>query len=499
MVGARFRSFLLLLPLGLVSAAWGSTTPAPEVQSAQLGFQVYSSSYIPAYKGPLTEITRQTVPHRELLDPLIVRFAENTSTARRIDLARLRVLGLTDPLEPHLRSAFYSPGTPDWMGVCNQWSAASLNRGVAALIEGNEGIACDGALLTRGELKELSTAFYSLWAGDEIYGERFGGPMGIQGGQGDGPEAMSIRKYAGLDDLPAHVFHDQVLTHLRRNEGLIMDIDPGLPVWNQPIFAMTAVMSEIAPEQIVSNPAPYPFSIYEAVDPEEKPVLEKLTDFDRLLDLIVTGKNAEDQKALLAQLQSSFHVTYDPKDPHSLSRIRLRLAKDVLGPRLIRGRVRISPSFSIKTVRSKVNYGKEVPYGVSSDTFRTASYDYVLIQNRADGTNQASFWVSPPDKRPDYLMAGGHMSLPESEKEDPEKLSDLGDLALLIHRCTPVSEVVRFFDKLDQALSSPEAAAAARVDLVKSYAGLRHVINRDELARRLLQHPQLGLSEADFR
>lgn len=109
----------------------------------------------------------------------------------------------------------WDPNANPWEGHCNAWAAASI-----AEEEPVAGAKINGLEFGIGDLKALLVKSYEDVPGLKSYGQRNNGDRkGI------------------YDDIYPDQFHKLIQTELfERGRPFIMDKDPGLPVWNTPVW-----------------------------------------------------------------------------------------------------------------------------------------------------------------------------------------------------------------------------------------------------------------------
>lgn len=123
------------------------------------------------------------------------------------------------PRESHAaeyeKKKLYDPNAGPWEGLCNAWSAASL-----LMPEPVSPVTSQGVTFSVGDLKALIVKNFERVEGLRQYGQRFNGDrIGV------------------FDDIYPEQFHRVLISELfEKKHPLILDKDPGLPVWNTPVW-----------------------------------------------------------------------------------------------------------------------------------------------------------------------------------------------------------------------------------------------------------------------
>ncbi len=124
------------------------------------------------------------------------------------------------------RKNLYDPEAASWEGLCNAWSLASLVEP-----EPVRPATLDGIAFSIGDQKALLLKTYEDVEALKIYGQRYNG------------DATSV-----FDDIYPDQFH-RFLQHslFEHHRPFIMDKDPGIEVWNTPVYrAITRLKRDAA-------------------------------------------------------------------------------------------------------------------------------------------------------------------------------------------------------------------------------------------------------------
>ncbi len=113
------------------------------------------------------------------------------------------------------RENFYDPYATGWEGLCNAWAVASL---VAP--EPRQPMTLNGIRFGVGDLKAIIVKTYEDVEGMNFFGQRYLG------------DRLSLHT-----DIHPDQFHRIVQAEMfERGRPIIIDHDPGIPVWNTPIW-----------------------------------------------------------------------------------------------------------------------------------------------------------------------------------------------------------------------------------------------------------------------
>jgi hypothetical protein len=146
-----------------------------------------------------------------------------------------------------MKEVIPDPSASDMSGRCEAWSAWSLDPEIRkSLGRMSHGILCNEMIpYTRGELKELITLLYPVPAFSSI---KF--VSGVYSGWGESsPQEvedanLALAKIGALgagSDLNPDQVVEMALEAKSRGENMILDIDPGHEIWNQPVESVIDV------------------------------------------------------------------------------------------------------------------------------------------------------------------------------------------------------------------------------------------------------------------
>jgi hypothetical protein len=117
----------------------------------------------------------------------------------------------------------YDPNASSWEGLCNAWSAASLFEP-----EPTHAGQLGGITFSVGDLKALLLKTYEVVDGLKQFGQRYNGERGDD-----------------YEDIYPDQFH-KFLQHelFEKRRPFIMDEDPGVAVWNMPVWKTTTSIAK---------------------------------------------------------------------------------------------------------------------------------------------------------------------------------------------------------------------------------------------------------------
>lgn len=215
-----------------------------ECRESKLSFIPYSSSINGAGSSNLTEAIpyKQSQYLKKSLDQQIIRYDEvldidpkvslnsfNQNVVKRYDKLRSSVLGKTKPILKDLRAEVLDVDAPEWAGLCNQFSAASVNPKISSYLNSINGVICPSDILfSKEELSELFTAFYKYDKSEYFFGTRNYLPTSLL--------QKDLIKEFGIDELDPSSIVNFLHINLSANQGVIFDNDLSEEVWNNPIF-----------------------------------------------------------------------------------------------------------------------------------------------------------------------------------------------------------------------------------------------------------------------
>ena len=137
------------------------------------------------------------------------------SPLEKYDLYASQVHGKQTHAAQYERDHNYDPNAVAWAGLCDAWSAASILSP-----EPTHPVTLSGITFTVADLKALSLKTYEDVDGESEFGQRFDGQRGDD-----------------FDDIYPDQFHKLLQAELiEKGTTLVFDKDPGVAVWNQPLF-----------------------------------------------------------------------------------------------------------------------------------------------------------------------------------------------------------------------------------------------------------------------
>ena len=137
------------------------------------------------------------------------------SPLEKYDLFAQRVRNGVASAANYEREYLYDPDASTWEGLCNAWAAASLYEPEPTASRIMKGIE-----FSVGDQKAVLIKSYEEVEGLHPFGQRY---------QGD--------RVSVFDDIYPDQFHRVVQAELIQNgRPFIMDKDPGVPVWNTPVW-----------------------------------------------------------------------------------------------------------------------------------------------------------------------------------------------------------------------------------------------------------------------
>ena len=199
--------------------------------SGDLGFEPYSGSYLPRSSGPLANSASDSEVKRMINDGFgdcnlvhqIIKDNANKDTA-----AKLEAAGSPGFREKYLREG-YDASAESWTGFCHNWAPAGLDNGVNFMVSMDR-IYAD-IPFGIGDMRELVTfALPSSWD-YAWYGKRHNDK--------DKAEEKS-------DEMDPVDLLSIMETHVGPNKGgIVLDVDPGYMVWNQPVYKWNREATEV--------------------------------------------------------------------------------------------------------------------------------------------------------------------------------------------------------------------------------------------------------------
>lgn len=477
--------FVLSLQNQLSSLAAQRSSEDIEMKSVRLSFAPYSSSYLVSSEGAIvaTGIDRP-FPHLGFFKKEIVQdFEKKESTIHKFDRIREQEFGKKDPIEPQIQKTHVKPGAPAWEGFCHQWSAAAANPEVSEMLSKSEGSVCRDIILTKGELKELFTALYTLPNQSKVWGERQYRPMT--------EDQYNIRMVTGLDDLPAHHFYLVIYDYLARDIPVVMDRDYDVQVWNHIISAAESGIRKVKLQDLLSDINFVPMSALKGSSATVQRSLDTIAKVDKLL-LEALGRNLtteelaqaiSDLKKEFPQISSSPEITLP-----SLMKTREALVDEWVKPRILAGEITQGDNITLQIVQTKVTlaWGHKQYARNEEEPGKDVFYDYLMV--RKDGDLIDSRWTNLPYQRPDFIWSPEQVDLKTLDPSKDKHIyrAELKDLYTITQKCTNISEIVRFFSFLDEVTKKGWLGPIEKIQLRRAYQKVEPFINQELVNQKLI-------------
>jgi hypothetical protein len=450
--------FGLAWTLGLAA---GATESGVTTDEAALSWVPPSTSYLPMYRGPLTRRNGEgpNSAKAKTLAPAEVQDSRN-SVAERFDELRAKVLGESQPLAPVMQAELYDPKlnllNGPWEGFCDGWSAwAGGDPALVELTEHMSDLSCQGVFLSKGEIRELITAFYpSETEVDEKGNSLAWGPHYRAAVD---PRIVSVRNAIGIDSLSA-VFVDQTLyKYLKENHGLVFDIHAPPQIWNYPVYAASSRTVEVdasglrllppldATDFTLRGPGTgdaakvatnllatynwahkalqtYTYTIDGSEhEKETDPVSGKITSMPIFIPSAVAEtvknrgvwtKNAYDGNLTLGYSDAPYESLI-ANQVEGLLAMHAMLYRKVLES-LDSGVLGLNADIRIRHRWTRIWNSKESGFAAQSDTpnGRIHDYEYVLIDSVKDPTQRRGLWITPSVERPAVIWIPKSLATP---------------------------------------------------------------------------------------
>ena len=228
----------ILLLLGALSGCQGisSWSAVPPMPSEKLSAPTPAAFNFPARDSAFLEVTRDYGPLRvqegefEVVSErkpwsswwypvrnayLFQGQGGELSPLEKFDLYSVKARGRKTHAAYYERDNLYDPVAVAWEGLCHAWSIASLMEP-----EPTRPLVLKGVSFGVGDLKALLVKTYEEVDGLKRYGQRYDGD-----------------RLSQYDDIYPDQFHRFVQAELfEERRSFIMDKDPGVAIWNTPIW-----------------------------------------------------------------------------------------------------------------------------------------------------------------------------------------------------------------------------------------------------------------------
>ncbi len=216
----------------------------PGKTDAKMDNKPYSGSYLPRSSGPLARENDSEVKDMITkgfgdcdLVHQIIKDNANKPTTEKFDTA----VKNTEGTDPHLTSDYnrdgYNPNAQGWEGFCHLWSPAGLDP-ISAFVVSMDKIYAN-VPFGIGDLKELTTYNYPQ-PYTKFIGKRNNNPTEPEA------EADVLDPVDLLATFQAYVGPGK--------PGVVLDIDPGPQVWNQPFYSYSTETTELTGDAANGGP-----------------------------------------------------------------------------------------------------------------------------------------------------------------------------------------------------------------------------------------------------
>jgi hypothetical protein len=207
----------------------------------------YSSSYLCLKDGPLVNEKYCVESSAFFKEKESMSLAERFDKTRTLLFDKNPSVSTVIPLFSFFKSVGYNPDAEYWEGKCHQWAAAANDDKIKTLLEKvdkEQGIMCGEQIYTPGDLRELITASY------RSRHQSFHGDRANKKSLHLELNHLMREQFFGEDDFPPHVFHEVLSSHLKKNQGGVLDLDPKIQVWNHPVFQMKGFITSLDLKEI---------------------------------------------------------------------------------------------------------------------------------------------------------------------------------------------------------------------------------------------------------
>lgn len=206
----------------------------------------YSASYLPRTDGPLShshdaeieDMITKGFGDCDLVHQAIKDNAKKQTT-EKFDAAVKEAEGTDPGLTAEYNANAYDKNAQYWEGFCHLWSPAGLDPNSAFIIAMDKIYA--NVPFGIGDLKELTT--YNYTDSDAIF-------VGKRNYGGDSKKASE-----NLDPVDLLTVFDSNVGPGK--DGVVLDIDPGAEVWNQPFYSWKRTSKELTGDARKGGPRGY--------------------------------------------------------------------------------------------------------------------------------------------------------------------------------------------------------------------------------------------------
>jgi hypothetical protein len=274
------------------------------------------------------------------------------------------VAWMSDP-DGMLKDLVPRPDASAMSGRCRVWSAWSLDPEIqTSLSRMSKGILCNEMIpFTRGELKELLTVLYPSppFSQRRFLGQLYSHPYQYPADVEDANLALvKLGELGGGTDFTPDLVLKMASEAKSLGENMIIDIDPGREIWNQPVEWVVDVAYQDPGSEATADRTSAEFA---SAGPEGVGFLRNLRRMETELTALAL-RGSRDSLPGLCPLRNSVGLACAPGGQ------RLSEQADALGEvraaALARGWVRLERDLRVRH-KLFISYGVEGPFGKSDD------------------------------------------------------------------------------------------------------------------------------------
>ena len=217
-------------------------------RSGNLGFEPYSGSYLPISSGPLANSASDAEIKKMVTDGfgdcnLVHKIIQDNAT--RDTAAKFEGVGAPGFREKYLREG-YNKDAESWTGFCHNWAPAGLDAGINFMVSMDK-IYAD-IPFGISDMRELTTYILPRTSGTAWFGKRHNDKDSAEKPEDE------------LDPVDMLTMMENYVGPGK--PGLVLDVDPGYMVWNQPVYKWNRESTLVTGDEAGPKKAPLGGSAY---------------------------------------------------------------------------------------------------------------------------------------------------------------------------------------------------------------------------------------------
>jgi hypothetical protein len=402
-------------------------------KTSSLPFTVHSSSFLPTKSGLTGKVTYNVTGQiPDGLDAEALSNWKSMSVLDKLDMLNQLELGKKtqyNRLGKNVAQLLYklylkaNTSAGSWYGRCDFWSSWSIDSFVANYISSlPETMVCKNIPITRAEVKELFTQYYTYSNATNYANESVKSTNGAfifnskRSYARLSQDQSTILNITGIDPFAAHDFDRGIQLNLPYGQGVVVQREKAGQIWNQPVFKSERCESQIDSKLLRADLVPaeslisddsnvmYFLETQAAVYKELKNQVfyDSISAYTSLQPLQVAAAHLSKLNGSTNLQEKIANLLNSPVELKSI----LEAVSSLKNALYLDGVIRLRDDLRVVKVTNTLTYGLESHYAEGGNFHGNAKYVYNLIVDQS-GQAVNSFWETrAQDQRMKPRMTG---------------------------------------------------------------------------------------------